>query len=481
MQGLAGLLKATRLAAGIRGFSTESNPTQLVQKLAQLSHRSAVQFGSGAVVQLGNKASHSNHAAWVQFCRSYTSPTAVQATGQQLQHGFAAHLLVRKATHTRSSGLGAALAARLRAQSRRFSTVTAGAAGPVLRASQAYTTAAASGLAAGLPRHAQRAVAWWLAGCAGWVFSMVVLGGVTRLTRSGLSMTDWKLAGERPPRSACDWEAEFAKYKASPEFQKVNRSMRLDEFKFIYWMEYAHRMWGRVLGLAFAGPALVFAARGYINRPLAQRLGLLFLMGGTQGLVGWWMVRSGLEAPPSEWDVPRVSPYRLAAHLTSAVVIYSMLMWTALTLAFPVPSAAMSSETAAAGAAVLRRWAHPVTGIIALTALSGAFVAGMDAGHAYNTFPKMAGRWVPEDYFALPGWRNAFENTAAVQFHHRVLAVTTLTSVGTLWWAHRAAVLPRPARLLLNGLAVMTAAQVTLGISTLLLHVPPLLLWASGG
>jgi cytochrome c oxidase assembly protein subunit 15 len=151
---------------------------------------------------------------------------------------------------------------------------------------------------------ARKAVGWWLAGSAGWVFSMVVLGGVTRLTRSGLSMTEWKFTGERPPWSQADWEAEFAKYKASPEYRKINRGMSLEEFKFIYWMEYAHRMWGRILGLVFAGPAVYFAAKGYINKPLAKRLGLLFAMGGGQGLVGWWMVKSGLEEPSSEWDTP---------------------------------------------------------------------------------------------------------------------------------------------------------------------------------
>eukprot|EP00878_Enallax_costatus_P037227 GHUV01042035.1.p1 GENE.GHUV01042035.1~~GHUV01042035.1.p1 ORF type:complete len:295 (+),score=86.35 GHUV01042035.1:614-1498(+) len=150
-------------------------------------------------------------------------------------------------------------------------------------------------LSKGLPNSARKQLAWWLGGCSAWVFSMVVLGGVTRLTRSGLSMTDWKFTGERPPITQEEWLAEFAKYQQSPEFRLAHSHMSVEDFKFIYYMEWAHRMWGRILGLAFAVPATYFAARGYINGPLGKRLGICFLMGGAQGLVGWWMVRSGLQ------------------------------------------------------------------------------------------------------------------------------------------------------------------------------------------
>ncbi|KAF5843190.1 cytochrome oxidase assembly protein-domain-containing protein, partial [Dunaliella salina] len=187
-------------------------------------------------------------------------------------------------------------------------------------------------LAAGVPNHLRRQLAWWMGGTAAWVYTMVVLGGVTRLTRSGLSMTDWKFTGERPPLTDEHWQEEFAKYKLSPEFKKLHPNMTLEDFKFIFWMEYAHRMWGRLLGIAFVLPAMYFAARGAINQALAKRLGLLFTMGGTQGLVGWWMVRSGLDEPTEEWQAPRVSPYRLAAHLVSAFTIFATLAWTAMDL-----------------------------------------------------------------------------------------------------------------------------------------------------
>ncbi len=165
---------------------------------------------------------------------------------------------------------------------------------------QAATAAAynPAALSAGLSSGQRRALATWLGVCSAAVFGLVVLGGITRLTRSGLSMTDWRFLGERPPFTQDEWEAEFAAYQRSPEYLKVNRSMSLEGFKFIYWMEWAHRMWGRGLGLVFALPAAVFVARGAVTAPLGQRLGLLLVMGGTQGLVGWWMVRSGLKVGP---------------------------------------------------------------------------------------------------------------------------------------------------------------------------------------
>ncbi|KFM23734.1 Cytochrome c oxidase assembly protein COX15-like protein [Auxenochlorella protothecoides] len=196
-------------------------------------------------------------------------------------------------------------------------------AGPGPAAATPYGAAA---LTAGLSAAQRRWLALWLGGCSAWVAVLVVLGGVTRLTRSGLSMTDWKFGGERAPSGDAEWEAEFARYAASPEFRRVNSRMTLDEFKAIYWMEFAHRYWGRGLGLLFAGPALAFAVGRTVTTPLARRLALLFAMGGTQGLVGWWMVRSGLEDPADPHTVPRVSAYRLAAHLTSAFAIYATLV-----------------------------------------------------------------------------------------------------------------------------------------------------------
>ncbi|KAL3688242.1 hypothetical protein R1sor_014551 [Riccia sorocarpa] len=319
---------------------------------------------------------------------------------------------------------------------------------------------------------AQKKVARWLFGCSGWVFSMVVLGGVTRLTRSGLSMTDWKFAGGLPPLNAEEWKAEFAKYQNSPEYRRINNGMGLEDFKFIYWMEYAHRMWGRGLGLVFAGPFAYYVAKGYITRPLGLRLSALMAMGAGQGLVGWWMVKSGLEEPKTEYAQPRVSPYRLAAHLTSAFVIYSGLFWTALSVAMPEPPSAANQLMLDASRRI-RKLALPVAGLVGLTAISGAFVAGNDAGHAYNTFPKMGDTWIPEGLLEMkPVIRNFFENTATVQMDHRILAITTLSSVGGLWLAARRLPLNPAVKTLLDATLGMAALQVTLGISTLLMYVP---------
>lgn len=319
---------------------------------------------------------------------------------------------------------------------------------------------------------AQSQVKWWLAGCTGWVFSMVVIGGVTRLTRSGLSMTDWKFTGEKRPVTEEEWEAEFSKYKKSPEYLKVNQGMSLEEFKFIYWLEYGHRMWGRFLGVVFAVPCAYFAARGYITKPLALRIFPLFLMGGGQGLVGWWMVKSGLEQPRNEYAVPRVSPYRLAAHLSSAFAIYTGLLWTTLSVAHPagIPS---SPQTLAAMRHALG-FMVPLSALVAVTAVSGAFVAGLDAGHAYNTFPLMGGQLVPAEYWeaGLTVFENTFENTAAVQFHHRVLATSTLCSVAAVWAMTRGLALPSGTHTALHAMLGMTCCQVALGISTLLTYVP---------
>ncbi|KAE8038176.1 hypothetical protein FH972_010711 [Carpinus fangiana] len=224
---------------------------------------------------------------------------------------------------------------------------------------------------------AQKMVGIWLFGSAAWVFSMVVLGGVTRLTRSGLSMTDWKFTGSLPPLSDEDWLLEFEKYKQSPEYKRVNKGMSIEDFKFIYWMEYAHRMWGRTLGLMFALPFSYFLRKGYITLGLGLRLSAFFALGAGQGLIGWWMVKSGLEEPASEYAQPRVSPYRLAAHLTSAFAIYCGLFWTGLSVVMPEPPA--ESVAWVRGAAKVKRFALPVSLLVAITAVSGAFVAGNDA------------------------------------------------------------------------------------------------------
>lgn len=318
---------------------------------------------------------------------------------------------------------------------------------------------------------AQKMVGIWLFGSAAWVFSMVVLGGITRLTRSGLSMTDWKFTGSLPPITDEDWLLEFEKYKQSPEYMRVNKGMNIEEFKFIYWMEYAHRMWGRALGIMFALPFSYFLRKGFITVRLGLRLSALFALGAGQGLIGWWMVKSGLEEPASEYVQPKVSPYRLAAHLTSAFVIYCGLFWTALTVVMPEPPG--ESLTWVHGASKVKRLALPVSFIVGITAISGAFVAGNDAGHAYNTFPKMGDSWVPDDIFSMrPLVRNFFENTSTVQLDHRILATATLISICGLWWKSRKLDIHPAVRSLIGSTMGMAALQVTLGISTLLSYVP---------
>ncbi|KAJ4747505.1 Cytochrome c oxidase assembly protein COX15 [Rhynchospora pubera] len=319
--------------------------------------------------------------------------------------------------------------------------------------------------------HAQKAVGIWLFGCAAWVFSLVVLGGITRLTRSGLSMTDWKFTGGLPPLTQEEWVQEFEKYQQSPEYKRINKGMSVEDFKFIYWMEYAHRMWGRGLGLVFSFPFAYFIAKGYITRQLGLRLSALFALGAGQGLIGWWMVKSGLEEPRSEWVQPRVSPYRLATHLTSAFVIYCGILWTALSVVMPeAPSGALNWVH---GATKIRRLALPASFIVGLTAVSGAYVAGNDAGHAYNTFPKMGDVWIPDDIFSMePLIRNFFENTSLVQLNHRILAMTTLSAIGALWFASRRIEVHPAVQSLIGATLGMAALQVTLGLSTLLMYVP---------
>ena len=325
----------------------------------------------------------------------------------------------------------------------------------------------------------------WIMGCGATVFGMVVLGGVTRLTHSGLSMTEWRLQGTKYPATPEEWEVEFAKYRRSPEFYMLRPDMTLEEFKPIFWYEWAHRMLGRSLGLIFAVPAVYFGARGYIRRPLVPRLAALFTLGGMQGLVGWWMVRSGLEIPTAEqgggyggYDIPRVSPYRLASHLTTAFVIYAGIVWTGMTVLHESPLLASSSvSTEQLRAAMrIRSLAIPLAGLVAVTAVSGAFVAGMQAGHHFNTFPLMDGRLVPEGYGSemTPYWRNFFEHIPTVQFDHRLLATSTALSTAALWAVgmRQGRALPPFVRTRLHAMLAMTGVQFSLGIATLLSAVP---------
>lgn len=317
--------------------------------------------------------------------------------------------------------------------------------------------------ATAVPSRAEAAHGWvaaWLFFCAALVFAMVLLGGVTRLTESGLSIVDWKpLMGIIPPTSEAAWQELFGRYQQFPEYRTLKLLMTLEEFKTIYWFEYAHRLLGRAIGVAFFAPFLFFLFTRRLERRLAAPLAGVFLLGAAQGVLGWYMVKSGLVNDP--W----VSPYRLTAHLALAVVIYALILWLALDLASPRPPGPRPQG--------LRLFARLIWLFTFVTLLSGGFVAGNDAGLAYNTFPLMGGRLFPEDYALLePFWRNLFESVPAVQFNHRLLAVSLVAAIAALWVYALIKGVKGPARLGLHGLLAMALVQLGLGISTLLLYVP---------
>lgn len=315
-------------------------------------------------------------------------------------------------------------------------------------------------------RRNTRPVAIWLLVCCAMIFAMVVIGGITRLTWSGLSITEWQpVSGVIPPLSAADWQAEFAKYQATSQYKLLNTGMSLGDFKTIFLWEYVHRLWGRLIGFVYLLPFLYFLVRGRIPRRLAWPLAGIFGLGFAQGALGWWMVESGFA------NRIEVSQYRLTAHLALALVIYAATLWTALGLLTPTP--ALPLQRGRESRSWLRRYSEAVLCLVGLTIVAGGFVAGLNAGLTYNTFPLMDGHYVPEGYAQLsPFIRNWFENIPAVQFDHRLLAETTVSAVVVLWLAGRHAALPRAAHLALHALSAAALLQISLGISTLLLVVP---------
>ncbi len=304
-----------------------------------------------------------------------------------------------------------------------------------------------------------RPIALWLFACAALVFAMVVLGGVTRLTHSGLSIVEWKpVVGALPPLNDMEWLAEFEKYKLTPEYQKINRGMDLDGFKGIFWLEYYHRLLGRLIGFVVLLPFLYFWWRRRIPAGFTPRLIGVFVLGGLQGALGWVMVASGLI------DTPRVSAYRLTAHLGLAVLIYGYLLWLILDLVKPLPVA--DKPTA-------RRFSWVVMTAVFVTILAGGLVAGTRAGFAYNTFPLMGESFFPVGMWAqTPWWVNLFENVGTVQFIHRLLAYVLIGLIVAFWWRARTLALPADAARANHLLLAALALQIALGISTLLLRVP---------
>lgn len=305
-----------------------------------------------------------------------------------------------------------------------------------------------------------RPVAVWLFAVALLVFAMVVVGGATRLTGSGLSITEWKpILGAIPPMSHAAWADAFARYQKIPQYQLVNRGMGLEAFKSIYWWEWTHRLIGRLLGVAFAGPLIAFLALRMIPRRLVWRALVLFFLGGLQGAVGWWMVKSGLEARVT------VAPERLATHLGLALILYCALIWTAWeawagTQRHPRP-------TPWAPVATL------VAALVYLQSLLGALVAGNQAGLVDNDWPLMRGRVFPQDYWAGDLGRTLLHGQAAVQFNHRLLAYGLFAmAVGAAIAAARDRHAPGAVRGLAIALGVLVTLQAGLGIATLMARVP---------
>jgi cytochrome c oxidase assembly protein subunit 15 len=312
------------------------------------------------------------------------------------------------------------------------------------------------------PATPRRQIAVWLLVCCALVFAMVVVGGVTRLTHSGLSMVEWQpLVGALPPLDEQAWQETFDKYKQTPEFRLVNFDMTLDGFKNIFWWEYGHRLLGRLIGVVFFLPLLYFIARRHVDRPLAWRLAGILLLGGLQGAMGWYMVKSGLV------DDPRVSQLRLAAHLGLALLIYAAMFLQALALLWPQPAAFNPVQ--------LRLWrqSSALTILIFVMALSGALVAGTRAGRVYKTFPLMHDHWIPPELFALEPWySNFFNNLATVQFDHRLIAWLLAALVPLFWWRSHRIALATPARLSCWLWLLALILQIRLGIATLLAGVP---------
>lgn len=304
-----------------------------------------------------------------------------------------------------------------------------------------------------------RAVQLWLFAVAALVFAMIVVGGATRLTDSGLSITEWKpIMGAIPPLTDADWQDAFAKYRQIPEYHLVNKDMSLDGFKFIFWWEWAHRFLGRFIGFVFALPLVVFWATGRLRAGLGPKLLGVLALGGLQGAIGWYMVSSGLV------DRVDVSQYRLALHLSVAFLLFALLIWTALSL---------NRTGAATQPSPATRPALLIAALLFLQVILGAFVAGTKAGSGYNTWPTMNGQLIPDGLFDLRPWyHNLTENLTAIQFNHRMLAY--LIAALIIWHAInviRSAELAA-ARTSAIALKVALLAQIVLGIFTVLYAVP---------
>lgn len=304
-------------------------------------------------------------------------------------------------------------------------------------------------------------IIWLLAGCF-LIYAMVVIGGITRLTHSGLSMVEWNMiVGSLPPMSEADWLVPFEKYRQSPEYQLINNQFTLEEFKSIYWWEYIHRLLGRTIGVVFLVPFIYFYFKKRFDKPFLKKMLILLALGAFQGFLGWFMVKSGLQKEP------HVSHYRLAAHLISAFTVFGFTFWYALDLLYPVTIA----ETAALKK--LKRLATIALGIAVLQIIYGAFVAGLKAGLFYNTFPRMGTSYFPETILSQESFLSNFtSNPAGVQFVHRCLAFLVVIIIAFLWDKSRKMVLTDLQRKASNVMIIVVAVQFLLGVITILFAVP---------
>jgi cytochrome c oxidase assembly protein subunit 15 len=328
-----------------------------------------------------------------------------------------------------------------------------------------FDIAVAQGRHAGVPSlRSRRAVSVWLFTICVMLLGMIALGGATRLTGSGLSIMDWQpISGIIPPLSHAEWERLFAIYKTIPQYKLQHEGFGLVGFQHIFWLEWTHRFWGRLSGLAFILPLIYFAATGQIRRRLLPGLIVILGLGLAQGFVGWFMVSSGFFP-----DTDHVETVRLVAHLTMAVVLYAAILWVAMTEWVPFP-------TPVPGAVGLRRLTQAAVILIALTILAGGFTAGSRAGYIFNSFPLMEGHVVPPGYGTLhPFWRNWFQNLAAIQFDHRLLATATAiaTLIAAIWGTSTRLQLPPGPRDAMLALGATVLVQYALGVATLLLVVP---------
>lgn len=350
------------------------------------------------------------------------------------------------------------------------------------------------------PVISSKATGYWLICTSGLIFGIVVVGGLTRLTESGLSITEWKpVTGAIPPLNESEWEEEFTKYKSSPEFKQLNSHLTLDEFKFIFSMEWGHRLLGRGIGMFFILPALYFWKSGRFSKPVTRRVvGLTFLL-GLQGAIGWWMVRSGLdeEQLAERKSKPTVSQYRLTTHLGAAFLMYLGVLWTAfeilnenkLVKAMLKDPKKVSLALASLNSPALNKTRAMGMGLLVLTfvtAMTGGMVAGLDAGLIYNTFPHMGDDYIPsknelmDPVFARKEdksdlwWRNLLENPTTVQLVHRIFATSTFFAIlaGHMYVNRNKAIIPKSAKKMFHGVMGLATLQVTLGISTLIYLVP---------